>query len=114
MHAYNWSEHCKPKEGGGIGIENLQDINAAAGLNLIWKLCTTKTLWTLWMNERYCKNTTLWETPVSPLDSGTRKFLTSCREVAASNMSLDPGTGIWTRNTMSNRFFHIHVSLKPC
>ena len=105
MHAYSWAEICKPKEEGGLGIRKLEDINASAGLKLIWKLCTTDSLWSLWMRERYYKNNTFWEASISSLDSGTWKFLTNLQEVAANNMSQNFETGSWSWNATSNGSF---------
>ena len=64
IHAYSWTNICKPKVEGGVGIRRIQEINEAAGLKLIWKLCTSQSLWASWMNERYCKGTSFWEASI--------------------------------------------------
>jgi len=75
MHAISWTEHCSPKGG---AIRKIQDDNAAAGLKLIWKMCISQSLWAQWMKESYCKNLSIWEALISPLDSGTWKFWQAC------------------------------------
>jgi len=59
MHAISWNELCRPKLEGGVGIRKIQDVNAAAGLKLIWKLLTSQSLWALWMKEKLCKDLTI-------------------------------------------------------
>jgi len=56
MHAWSWSEVCKPKTGGGLGIRRLTDVSVAAGIRLFWRLSTSNTLWASWMSMRYIKN----------------------------------------------------------
>ena len=34
LHAYSWSELCKPKKEGGVSIRRITDENTAAGLKL--------------------------------------------------------------------------------
>ena len=77
----------------------------AAGLKLIWKMCTSQSLYAQWMKERYCKNLSIWEAPTSPLDSGTRKFLATSRVMAANNMTQDT-TGKWIWNASSTGSFN--------
>jgi len=38
----------------------------------------------------------LWNTKLSPLGSGTWKFIVSLRNIAADSMALDTATGLWT------------------
>jgi len=97
IHAISWNELCKPKLEGGVEIRKLQDVNATAGLKLIWKLCKSQSLWALWMKEKYCKDLTIWNARVSSLDSGTMKFIYVLRNTAADNMTMDTSTRVWTR-----------------
>ena len=71
MHAISWNELCRHMLEGGVGIRKIQDVNVAAGLKLIRKLCTSKSLRALWMKEKYCKGSTIWNARVSPLGSST-------------------------------------------
>lgn len=42
MHTVAWTEICKPKQYGGLGIPNLQDMNVALLAKLVWKLAQQK------------------------------------------------------------------------
>jgi len=50
MHAWNWSEICRTKKEGVLGLRKITDVSEAAGIQLFWRLCTSNSLWALWMS----------------------------------------------------------------
>jgi len=44
MPAWSWAGICKTKKEGGLGIRRISDINAASGIKLYWRLCTSQSL----------------------------------------------------------------------
>jgi len=91
LHAYSWSELCKPKKEGGVGIRRITDVNNAAGLKLFWRLNTSQSLRASWMKERYCKGYSMWEAPIS----GSWKFIASLRNVAVNAMAQNLNSARW-------------------
>ena len=64
VHAWSWLE-------GGAGIRRLSDICKAAELKLIWRCYTSDSLRASWMKYNYVKHHSIWDAPVSLMDSGT-------------------------------------------
>jgi len=87
MHAWAWDKLCKQKEEGGLAIRRIQDINKAAGVKLVWRCCTSHSIWALWMRKQYVKAGNFWEARASLLDSGTWKFITRNRSLAKMYMT---------------------------
>jgi len=82
----SWTDLCRPKTGGGVGIRRVQDLCHAAVLKKIWRLCISKTLWTSWMQNRYLNNTRLWDSTACSLDSGTWKHIQKMKATALECM----------------------------
>lgn len=38
MAAVSWTQICRPKQEGGLGLPNLRDVNLALLAKLLWKL----------------------------------------------------------------------------
>ena len=87
MHVWNWSDICRPKEEGGFGIRRVKDINSASGFRLVWRLCTSNSLWAQWMSVHYLKGLHLYQASSSLLDSGTWKWICSMKGLALSYMA---------------------------
>ena len=98
MHYWSWSDICKTKPEGGLGIRRIADINEAAGIRMFWRLCTNQNLWAGWMKDRYLRNGN-WDTATASLiDSGTWKFLTQSKGKASQSMHIG-NSGIWEWNS---------------
>lgn len=54
-HWVRWREVCLPKEEGGLGFEKLTDISMALFCKLWWNFKTTKSIWSEYMYNKYCK-----------------------------------------------------------
>ena len=83
MHVWNWSTICRPKDEGGFGIRRVKDINAASGIRLVWRLCTSNSLWA----AHYLKGFHLYQASSTILDSGAWKWICSIKNQAMSHMS---------------------------
>lgn len=56
-----WSEVCKPKEEGGLGIRPLKEVNTVSCLKLIWRLLTAKnSLWVSWIQVHLIRKGSFW------------------------------------------------------
>jgi hypothetical protein len=75
MHTMRWRDICKPKREGGFGLRSVQDMCAAAGMKMIWRLLTSDSVWNKWMKRRYLNGQSFWDSSVSLGDSGTWKFM---------------------------------------
>ncbi|XP_019225001.1 PREDICTED: uncharacterized protein LOC109206620 [Nicotiana attenuata] len=54
-HWSSWQNLCLPKEEGGLGFRSLNDVSKALFAKLWWKFRTTKSLWSNFMWNKYCK-----------------------------------------------------------
>ncbi|XP_075087544.1 uncharacterized protein LOC142169569 [Nicotiana tabacum] len=54
-HWASWQNLCLPKEEGGLGFRSLHDVSRALFAKLWWKFRTTKSLWSNFMWNKYCK-----------------------------------------------------------
>jgi len=70
MHCWNRKEICRPKSEGGVGTRRLVDLNQASGVRLVWRLCSSKSLWSNWMSGHYLQGAHISQVTVHSLDSG--------------------------------------------
>ncbi|XP_075087590.1 uncharacterized protein LOC142169603 [Nicotiana tabacum] len=54
-HWTKWKNLCLPKEEGGVGFRSLHDVLKALFAKLWWKFRTSKSLWSNFMWNKYCK-----------------------------------------------------------
>jgi len=54
-HWVAWDVICRPKEEGGLGIRSLFDVSKALFAKLWWIFRTQKSMWTIFMWNKYCK-----------------------------------------------------------
>ena len=59
------------KKEGGCGIRRLMDINKASGVRLVWRICTSNSLWAMWMRKHYLQDKHNSQATATLLDSGT-------------------------------------------
>jgi len=112
MHVWKWSDICMPKREGGAGLRRISDIVQAAGVSLVWRLCSTKTIWISWMHAQYIKGKHITEVDASLIDSGTWKWIVSSKERALRCMKPVPDT-----QTQSSEIWYwscIQFSLGKC
>ncbi|XP_024015967.1 uncharacterized protein LOC112089217 [Eutrema salsugineum] len=59
-----WSEVCKSKQDGGMGLRNLVVANDVCILKLFWRIVTTKqSLWVRWTEVNLMRDGSVWLTP---------------------------------------------------
>lgn len=57
-----WSNVCKPKSNGGLGIRDLLTWNKAACFKYVWEIHSKKdSLWLKWIQHIYLKGENIWE-----------------------------------------------------
>jgi len=56
------------------------------GSRLVWALCTSSSLWAMWMRTHYLKGLPLSQASVSDLDSDTWKWICNLRAITLSKM----------------------------
>ncbi|XP_013614499.1 PREDICTED: tryptophan--tRNA ligase, cytoplasmic-like, partial [Brassica oleracea var. oleracea] len=56
-----WTEVCKEKEEGGLGLRPLREVNKVSGLKLIWRLLNGNSLWSKWVKVNLLKKKSFWE-----------------------------------------------------
>lgn len=56
-----WSDICKLKEEGGLGIRALKEVNKAYGLKLIWRMLSGESLWGSWIKMYLLKGKSFWQ-----------------------------------------------------
>lgn len=54
-HWTKWQNLCHPREEGGIEFRSLFDVSKALFAKLWWRFRTTKSLWSNYMWNKYCK-----------------------------------------------------------
>ncbi|XP_016507995.1 uncharacterized protein LOC107825634 [Nicotiana tabacum] len=54
-HWKKWQNLCLPKEEGDLGFRSLHDVSKALFAKLWWKFRTSKSLWSNFMWNKYCK-----------------------------------------------------------
>nr|XP_016440692.1 PREDICTED: uncharacterized protein LOC107766425 [Nicotiana tabacum] len=54
-HWASWQNLCLPKEEWGLGFRSLHDVSRALFAKLWWRFRTTKSLWSSFMWNKYCK-----------------------------------------------------------
>jgi hypothetical protein len=93
LHTISWGDICKLKSEAGLGIMRVQDMCKAAGLKMVWRFLNSNSLWSSWMERRYLKGSSFWESSSRLLDSGTWKLMTGLIDIAQSCMRKRIGNG---------------------
>ena len=56
-----WSDVCKPKEEGGLGLRSLEEVNRVSCLKLIWRIISsTSSLWVQWIQRYLIRKGSFW------------------------------------------------------
>ena len=105
MHAWNWRDLCKFKSEGGCGIRRLIDISQASGVRLVWRLCTSNSLWAHWIRKHYLQDLHISQAKASLLDLETWKWICSLKSNALPHMLKLPGDGC-TTSQLYDRWMH--------
>lgn len=57
-----WSDVCKPKEKGGLGLRSLEEMNKVSTLKLIWRILSYNSLWVRWIRHYLIRKGSFWNT----------------------------------------------------
>lgn len=56
-----WSEVCRPKSEGGLGMKSLKEANQVCCLKLIWRIVSNQpTLWVTWIKQMLIHQGSFW------------------------------------------------------
>lgn len=56
-----WSEVCRPKDEGGLGIRPLKEMNTVSCLKLVWRILSSKnSLWVKWIHTYLIRKGSFW------------------------------------------------------
>ncbi|XP_057948369.1 uncharacterized protein LOC131144039 [Malania oleifera] len=76
-----WSEVCKPKDEGGLGVFDLKTWNRALLTKALWNIQAKKdSLWTKWIHQCYLKDTGIWYAATKKKDSSLFKRLVDIKD----------------------------------
>ncbi|KAG7599681.1 GAG-pre-integrase domain [Arabidopsis suecica] len=91
----SWSNVCKPKTEGGLGLRSLTEANDVCGLKLVWRIISKSTfLWVKWINTYLLRRKSFWTLKQSTsMGSWIWKKILKYREVAKSFTKVDVGNG---------------------
>jgi len=74
----------------------VKDITNTTGIELVWRLFTSNSLWARWMYQKYIKDTPISELTCSLLDSGTWKYNVQSKDKVLLHMKKNIGNGCET------------------
>ncbi|KAL8504195.1 hypothetical protein ACS0TY_022797 [Phlomoides rotata] len=71
-----WTDVCKPKESGGLGLHDLTAWNSALLARIIWDVHNKKdSLWIKWVSESYLDGRSIWDFVPRRTDSKLLRFV---------------------------------------
>ncbi len=77
-----WSDICKPKAEGGLGLKHVATWNKALLAKVLWDIHSEKnSLWVRWIHEEYLRGRSVWEWQPRARDSRLFKVLASIRDL---------------------------------
>lgn len=89
-----WSEICKPKNEGGLGIRALKEVNLVYSLKLTWRMLTGDSLWEKWIRMYLLKKKSFWEVKAqTQAGSWMWRKLLKLREIAKTFFKMEIGNG---------------------
>lgn len=59
-HKISWTNLCRPKYKGGIGLKKFQERKTVGCLKLIWQFLFKDSPWSKWMRNKYYSTTHFW------------------------------------------------------
>ena len=98
-----WTEICKPKNEGGLGLMRIGEWNKASMMRHIWALCSKKpSLWVEWCHSNLLKGKCYWEIKPPSDCSWTWRKLLKLRDEASTLSKYKVGKGnsisLWYSN----------------
>lgn len=93
-----WSDVCKPKEEGGLGLRSLEEANRVSCLKLIWCILSSRhSLWVKWIHRYLIRKGSFWSVKESSsLGSWMWKKLLKLRPLAMQLSKMEVHSGALT------------------
>ena len=110
-HWIGWSKLCFPTEEGGLSFRRLRDIYTAFSYKLWWKFGTGSSLWTVFMQQKYCRGVHPCQVELNLFSLATwRRMLNVSRQVELSMLWLiqDGSCNFWFDNWLGSGALFLH------
>lgn len=92
-----WKQVCKPKSGGGLGLQHLASFNKCLLLKNLWSLILKKdSLWVRWVHGFYLRGVSFWDTDSKPHFSWVFKNILKLRQDALLCLSFANDSIQWS------------------
>lgn len=99
----SWSDICRTKQEGGLGLRPLKEVNLVCCLKLVWRILSANSLWVNWIKIYLIRKSSIW-TIKENTQGGSwmwRKIL-KCREYAKKFYKVEvrngSSTSFWNEN----------------
>ncbi|KAL6582739.1 hypothetical protein OROMI_004817 [Orobanche minor] len=99
MHWASWNRLCFPKDEGGLGYRDLNDIIRAAHIKLWWRFRTSSNIWSNFMYQKYCSRLHPMLIKLNPKSSHIWKNMCDIRHIANKNI-------FWSSSNGKGSFWH--------
>ncbi|KAL6580845.1 hypothetical protein OROMI_006768 [Orobanche minor] len=99
MHWASWNRLCFPKDEGGLGCRDLNDIIRAAHVKLWWRFRTSSNIWSNFMYQKYCSRLHPMLIKLNPKSSHIWKNMCDIRHIANKNI-------FWSSSNGKGSFWH--------
>ncbi|KAL6565547.1 hypothetical protein OROHE_004602 [Orobanche hederae] len=93
MHWASWNRLCFPRDEGGLGCRDLNDIIRAAHIKLWWRFRTSSNIWSNFLQKKYCSRLHPMLIKLSPKSSHIWKNMCGIRSIANKNIFWNCGNG---------------------
>ncbi|XP_019163505.1 PREDICTED: uncharacterized protein LOC109159849 [Ipomoea nil] len=108
IHTISWSEICKPRDLGGLGLRKVGDFNLAFLTKLAWVVLTNPhKLWVKVMREKYVKNRNFLDNNVYTNCSWNWSSILKGKNILTEGIAWKIGTGssvnFWYDNWLGNK-----------
>lgn len=108
IHKIKYSDLCRKKKEGGVGLKNLFELKKVYCLKQAWKVLTSNKLWATWMRARYLKDN-FWTTKIDNNASVTWKNILKIRNDLQKHLDKQIANGrntdIWKDPWLNSKSF---------
>lgn len=90
-----WSDVYKPKEEGGLGLRDLEEVNKVSCLKLIWRILSARSsLWVQWIHRYLIRKSSFWNVKeTSSMGSWMWKKVLKLRPLALQLTKMEVNSG---------------------
>lgn len=76
----SWTQLCRPKEYGGVGLKDFKCLQKALAIKMIWVFLQNNSIRARWMRSKYAKEKNFWTMTLDNNASYTWKTMIKARE----------------------------------